>query len=82
MRVGSRLAGAKLTLLPWISTTSRASDGEGLFWAEFFCHVGEIMPQNRCTGWSILNTIGKFLSEAATSFQRTIRTLPEFPVLI
>jgi len=76
MRLVARLAGAKFTLLPWSSTTSRASDGEGLFWAEFSCHVGEIMPQNRCTGWSILNTIGQFPSEAATSFQRRLGHYP------
>lgn len=49
MRVGARLAGAKLTLLPRSSTTGRTMDGEYLFWAEFFFHLGKIMPLNRCT---------------------------------
>jgi len=36
------------------------------------------MPQNRCTRWSILNTIGQFPSEAATSFQRRLGHYPNF----
>ena len=50
MRVGARLAGAKLALLLWSNTTSWTTDDECLFWAGFFFHVGERMPQNRCTG--------------------------------
>jgi hypothetical protein len=46
MRVGARLAGAKLTHLPRSSTTGWTMDGEYLFWAEFLFHCGEIIPQN------------------------------------
>ncbi len=45
MRVGARLAGAKLTHLSRSSTTSRTLDSEYLFRAKLFFHV-EMMPQN------------------------------------
>jgi hypothetical protein len=44
MRVCAGLASSKLTLLPRSGTTSRTTDGEDLFWAEFRFHC-EIMPQ-------------------------------------
>jgi hypothetical protein len=62
MRVGARLAGAKRTLFPWSSTTSWTTDDECLFWAGFFFHVGEIMPQNRCTGMVNSGQVVKILS--------------------
>jgi hypothetical protein len=39
MRVGARLAGAKLTRLPRSGSAGRAPNGEYLLWAEFFCHT-------------------------------------------
>src|ERR1700733_4198391 len=39
MRSGARLSSAQLTLLSRSSPTGRTSDGERLFWAEFFCHT-------------------------------------------
>ena len=38
MRLCARLASSKLTLLRRSSTTSRTTDSEYLFWAEFFLH--------------------------------------------
>ena len=47
MRIGARLASAKFTLLPRSSPTSRTSDSEYLFWAEFFCHTNLHVQQGR-----------------------------------
>ena len=49
MWVGARLASCKLTLFTRCSTTSRTTDSEYLFWAEFLFH-GEIMISNPSTG--------------------------------
>jgi len=35
----ARLPSAEFTLLCRSSPTGRTSDGEDLFWAEFFCHT-------------------------------------------
>jgi hypothetical protein len=45
MWVGARLAGAKLTLLSWSSTTSRTMACQYFFGAEFFFHVGDDAPE-------------------------------------
>jgi hypothetical protein len=39
MRVGARLASAKLTLLPRSGSAGRAANSEYLLWAEFFYHT-------------------------------------------
>src|SRR5579864_4967918 len=39
MRSHARLPSAEFTLLCRGSPTGRTSDGEDLFWAEFFCHT-------------------------------------------
>jgi|SRR5579863_4846167 len=50
MRLGTWLASTKLTLLPGSSTTSRTTDGDGVFLAEFFCHgANQRLPQKPCT---------------------------------
>jgi len=56
MRLGARLASTKLTLFPRSSTTSRTTDSEYLFWAEFPLHE-EIMPPNDVQEWSILTNL-------------------------
>ena len=50
MRLATRLASAKFALLSRSSATSRATDDEYLFWAGFFLHGQEIMPQIRFAG--------------------------------
>jgi hypothetical protein len=52
----SRLAGTEFTLLPRSCTTRRTTDSEYLFYAEFFFHVGQIMPQNQVQEWSVLTS--------------------------
>lgn len=45
MRSHARLPSAELTLLCRSSPTGRTSDGEDLFWAEFFCHANLHVPR-------------------------------------
>ena len=52
----SRLARTEFTLLPRRSIASRTTDSEYLFYAEFFFHVGQIMPQNQVQEWSVLTS--------------------------
>lgn len=56
MRLVARLASVKFALLPRTSTTSGTTDSECLFWAEFFFHRVDIMPQTHVQEWSILNS--------------------------
>ena len=57
MRLASGLTRTKFTPLSPSRPTSRAPNSENLFWAEFFFHGRDIMPQTQVHGWSILNTL-------------------------
>ena len=56
MRLVARLARTEFTFLPRRSIASRTTDRECLFLAEFFFHVGDIMPQNQLQEWSVLTS--------------------------
>jgi hypothetical protein len=83
MRFRAGLTSSKLTLFSRSGTTSGTMDSEYLFWAEFFFH-GEIMPQNRCTRWSILTSCGTRTSAqgvtAGQNHDRTCEPNPRSPV--
>src|ERR1035438_1878262 len=64
MWIGTRLAGAKFTLLSRSGPTSRTSNSEHLLWAEFFCHTN--LPL--CTVYALLTTdMGRFSRKALIS---------------
>ena len=60
MRLFAGLTSAQLALLSRLGTTSRTTDSEYLFWAEFSFHDGEILPQTHLQKWSILNGYGNY----------------------
>jgi hypothetical protein len=61
MRLFAGLTSDQLALLSRLGTTSRTTDSEYLFWAEFSFHDGEILPQTHVQKWSILNSYGNYL---------------------
>jgi hypothetical protein len=56
MRVGAWLAAGEFAVFPRRGTTRRALDCKDFFQADSFFHVEQMMPQNPCKRWSILDT--------------------------
>jgi hypothetical protein len=75
MRIGTRLARAKCTLLSRLGSTSRATDGEHVFWAEFFFHhkpaptkAGQLEQRRLWTVYALLTMdMGRFCRKALIS---------------